>query len=235
MLKNILKIAIALIGLLGIALFVLYLIYNKPLPEGKTGPEADALAHKMLQAVNYSAYGDTRFLEWSFAGGKHQYLWDRKNNKVQVAWRDYKVDLHLNNPPTSTVLKNGVPVLGTSKTKPIATAVSYFNNDSFWLIAPFKVLDPGTVRKIVPLENGSEGLLVTYTSGGSTPGDSYLWELDANGFPVSFKMWVKIIPIGGLKATWDNWKIMESGAFLPTSHQLGPVSLDMGNVKAYHQ
>ncbi|MGS0527908.1 hypothetical protein ACU8V7_24695 [Zobellia nedashkovskayae] len=96
----------------------------------------------------------------------------------------------------------------------------FFNNDSFWLVAPFKVFDSGTQRSLVTLEDGSNALMITYSSGGSTPGDSYLWHLGPNGLPESYQMWVSIIPIGGLKATWDDWKIMESGAFLPTSHKL---------------
>ena len=76
--------------------------------------------------------------------------------------------------------------------------------------------------------------MVTYTRGGSTPGDSYLWKLQPNGFPESFKMWVQIIPIGGLEATWDDWQLVESGAFLPKSHQLGPLTIDMGAVKGYN-
>ena len=102
------------------------------------------------------------------------------------------------------------------------------------MVAPFKVFDKGTSRSIVTLEDGSEGLLVSYASGGTTPGDSYLWKLQANGFPESYQMWVGIIPIGGMEATWEDWQIMDSGCFLPTSHKLGPVTLFMGNVKAYN-
>ncbi len=234
MLKKILKIGLGLLLAAMVTVGGIYLIFNEPLPEGTSGVEADALAHKMLEAINYKGYEETQFLEWIFAGGKHQYLWDKKNNKVNVKWRDYAVDLHLHNHAKSTVLKNNLSVSGNEKTRLIATAVSYFNNDSFWLVASFKVFDPGTERRLVALADGNQGLLVTYTSGGSTPGDSYLWKLGANGFPESFKMWVKIIPVGGLEASWDHWKIMESGAFLPGSHQLGPVTLDLGNVKAYN-
>ncbi|MEA1785286.1 hypothetical protein U1E44_04215 [Arenibacter sp. GZD96] len=233
MLKKILKIALGLIVLV-IAIFgILYFMYNEPLPKGTSGAEADQLAYKMLEAINYSAYEKTQFLEWTFAGGKHRYFWDKKNSTVRVAWDTYVVDLHLQNHAKSTVLKNKHPVSGSEKAKRIATAISYFNNDSFWLVAPFKVFDAGTERRSVHMPDGTLGLLVTYTTGGSTPGDSYLWKLNENGFPESFKMWVNIIPIGGLKATWDDWRILESGAFLPSSHQLGPITLDMGNVKAY--
>ena len=76
--------------------------------------------------------------------------------------------------------------------------------------------------------------MVSYDSGGVTPGDSYLWILDDTGLPTAYKMWVKIIPIGGINASWDNWMITESGAYLPTSHKLGPLELSMGTVKGYN-
>ncbi|MDT0607679.1 hypothetical protein [Croceitalea rosinachiae] len=117
----------------------------------------------------------------------------------------------------------------------IKKALKYFNNDSFWLVAPYKVFDKGTERSIVDLEDGSKGLLVTYTSGGDTPGDSYLWILNENGFPNSYKMWVSTIPIGGIEASWDDWVVVESGAFLPKSHEFGPIKLEMGQVKGYNE
>ncbi len=221
-----------LLGLLAFA--ILYVIYNKPIPTGVEGQAADALAKKMLIAVNNDVYTKTRYLEWSFAKGAHQYKWDKENGKVQIEWDAYTVNLNLSEPSKSDALENNSKLIGTAKTKLIEKATSYFNNDSFWLVAPFKVFDQGTKRSLVTLDDGTEGLLVTYISGGTTPGDTYLWKLQPNGFPESYQMWVKIIPIGGLQASWDDWKAMESGAFLPTTHNLGPMTLDMGTVKGYN-
>ena len=129
---------------------------------------------------------------------------------------------------------DGASVPASEKDDLIQKAVKMFNNDSFWLVAPYKVFDQGTKRSVVNLENGDKALLVTYTSGGSTPGDSYLWLLDENGLPYAFKMWVKIIPVGGIEASWDNWTKMESGAYLPQSHKLGPLTLSMGNIRGFN-
>ena len=57
-------------------------------------------------------------------------------------------------------------------------AYSFFCNDSFWMIAPFKAFDEGVTRTIVMSKEGNQNLLVSYASGGVTPGDSYLWILD---------------------------------------------------------
>jgi len=227
------KILLWILALVFILAGILYTIYNEELPVGIKSDHADSLALKMLTALNYEAYKDTRFLEWSFANGKHHYRWDKEINTVNVTWSDYEVQLNLNESTKSTVSKNHIDIGGPEKQKLINKAISFFNNDSFWLVAPFKVFDPGTKRSIVPLQDGSEALLVTYTSGGDTPGDSYLWKLQPNGFPISFKMWVNIIPIGGIEASWDEWQVTESGAFLPSKHRIGPISLDMGDVRGY--
>ena len=222
------------ISFLVIVAIVLYVIYNEPMPTGKSSPQADILAHKMLHSINAEAFKETRYLEWTFRNGEHKYLWDKTMGKVKVSWSNLTVDLILENPMDSAVLKKGIAVDDDNQRAiAIEKAIALFNNDSFWLIAPFKVFDEGVERSLVALEDGSNGLMVTYTTGGSTPGDSYLWKLQPNGFPISFKMWVKILPIGGLEATWDDWQLVESGAFLPKSHQLGPLTLTMGNVKGY--
>ncbi len=231
--KRLLKILLGFL-LIGVVAFgVLYMLYDQPLPQGTAGPQADALAEKMLKAVNNEQYKKTRYLEWTFAGGAHRYQWDKQNGRVQVSWRDYKVDLDLNTPEKSVVYEDNTLLMDTEAAAIVEKALAYFNNDSFWLVAPFKVFDKGTSRSLVDFEDGSQGLLVIYSSGGTTPGDAYLWKLGPTGFPESYQMWVHIIPIGGVEASWDDWKVMQNGLSLPASHKIGPLTLHMGDVKAY--
>jgi len=235
MIKKLIKILLVLFILIVVASIAIYSIYNEPLPTGKSGPQADALAQKMLKSVNAEAFKNTRYLEWTFRNGKHTYKWDKTLGKVKVAWDDVTVNLILKDPKKSYVFQKAILVKDDKQCeKAIEKAIKLFNNDSFWLVAPFKVFDEGVERSLVKLVDGTNGLLVTYKSGGSTPGDSYLWKLQPNGFPESFKMWVQIIPIGGLEASWDDWQITQSGAFLPKTHLLGPMKLDMGNVRGFN-
>lgn len=232
--KRILKIGGIIVGSILLFLLVFLWIKHESLPEGKIGPQADALAQKMLDALNHEAYQETRYLEWSFRNGANQYVWDKALGKVTVKSGKVTVYLDLNTPSNSEVLKNGEKVHGDDKKAEIEQALEKFNNDSFWLVAPYKVFDKGAQRAVVGLKDETEALLVTYTKGGTTPGDNYLWLLNEDGFPYAYKMWVKIIPVGGIEASWDDWIITESGAFLPKSHKLGPLTLDMGNVKGYN-
>lgn len=211
---------------------IYFFVNNESLPEGQKGKEADALATKMLEAMNFDAYKNTEIIEWNFTGN-HYYKWLKQEDIVEVSWDDYKVVLHTNSPEKSIVFENNVLITDNDRIK---EATDLYNNDSFWVVAPFKILDPGTERSIVNYE-GKEALLVTYTSGGTTPGDSYLWILDENYMPVAFKMWTKIIPIGGVYATWNNWKTTEAGIKLPQSHKLSlfGIEVDITDLNAYNK
>lgn len=208
----------------------MYLKYNEDLPTGKLGTEADQLATKMLTALDENAYLNTDYLEWTFKG-IHQYKWYKTDEICEVYWDDFSVILDFENPNKSKVFVLNQEYNGIEKQDYIKKAENYFNNDSFWLVAPYKVFDTGVERRLVKTEDNKEALLVTYKSGGTTPGDSYLWHLDADGKPKSFQMWVDILPIEGLEATWENWTITESGAQLPSFHKLLILGIEMTDIK----
>ncbi len=210
-----------------------YIYFNDPVPTGENPAQADFLAQKMLTALNHDAYKNTRYLSWSYQGGKHHYRWDKTMGKVQVKWDDYTAYINLNDPGKSTIKAEGLDISEEKEQELVKKSIAYFNNDSFWLVAPYKIFDKGTQRSLVTQEDGKAALLVTYTKGGDTPGDSYLWKLNEQGLPVSFKMWVQILPLNGLEASWDGWHTAESGALLPQTHKVGPFTLDLGTVRAW--
>ena len=208
----------------------MYIKYNEDLPTGIQGAQADQLAKEMLDNLNEAAYLNTDYLEWTFRGA-HHYKWYKSDEICEVYWDDFTVILDFQNNANSKVLVAEQVYNGIEKQAYIAKAQTYFNNDSFWLVAPYKVFDKGVERRLVKTEDQKDALLVTYTQGGSTPGDSYLWHFDDRGLPKSFQMWVEILPIDGLEATWENWITTESGANLPTFHKLLILGLEMQDVK----
>ncbi|MGM5470226.1 hypothetical protein ACS386_08110 [Flavobacteriaceae bacterium LMO-SS05] len=208
----------------------LYFKYHDDLPIGSDPQQADVLAHNMLQALNHDAYQNTNYIEWQFKKRRF-YKWKKNKQTCMVHWQDYKVDLNLKNYALSKAYIHNFSVEGNIGKDLIEKAVNYFNNDSFWLVAPYKIFDKGTKRSIVTLDDGHQGLLVTYTSGGTTPGDSYLWHLDSTGKPVSFQLWVSTSPIDGLEASWTDWITTDSGAQLPTFHKVLFFGIEIGDVK----
>lgn len=232
--KRILKIvagAIVFITLPTLLLFgFLYFKYNEELPVGKETAKADVLANKMLNALNYDAYKATDYIEFTFKK-RHHFKWNKTENTCEVYWKNYKVNLDFNDNSKNEAFQNETKIENKNSAALIQKAISYFNNDTFWVVAPYKVFDPGTTRSIVTLENNKKALLVTYSSGGSTPGDSYLWHLDDTGKPKSFQMWVDILPINGLEATWSDWTTTATGAQLPTFHKMMVLGLEIEGIK----
>ena len=221
---------LTLISLLVLICSAFYFTYNEELPSGKQGIAADKLAYKMLDALDYEAYKETRSLAWTFRG-EHHYQWSKNQNHCNVQWDDFAVQLDLKNKSNSTVSVGGQPYSGEDKEQLINKALAYFNNDSFWLVAPYKVFDGGVERRLVKQEDDSDALLITYTTGGTTPGDSYLWHLDEQGVPTSYQMWVQIIPVQGISASWEQWVTTTSGAQLPRFHKLLFLDIIMSSVQ----
>ncbi len=211
----------AIVGLLFVA--------NEPLPSGEEGPAAESLADKMLVALNKPAYDTLKTLRWSFPRG-HHFVWNKQENIVNARWGEFEVAF---SPDTKegTAKKAGIVLTGDDSQKAIWKAWSLFANDSFWLVAPYKIRDPNTSRQLVILEDGSEALLVTYNSGGVTPGDSYLWILDQDYRPKAWKMWVEILPVGGMEFTWEGWTQHGYAWFAPMHKGAGPISVDLVGIE----
>ncbi|WP_299216767.1 hypothetical protein [uncultured Aquimarina sp.] len=213
---------------------ILYFSLHKKMPEGTPGAEADNFAMQIQKAVQHDKYVNTDYIQWTFRNKNH-YLWNKKSGKVEVTWEGYKANLDLLNSINSTITKNNAPIDNPEKDKLLEKALSYFNNDSFWVVAPHKLFDEGVTRRLVNLEDGSKGLLITYGSGGTTPGDSYLWKVDQNYLPKSYQMWVSLLPIGGVEATWGNWTTTESGAYLAQQHKLLGFGIPITNLRAWNE
>lgn len=208
----------------------LYFKYDEDLPIGNQGVEADALAQNMLDALNYKAFKNTAYIEWTFRNKNH-YKWYKSEGICLVIWEEYKVSLNLQDFDQSQAFVHNFEVHNEQARDLIKIAIDQYNNDSFWLIAPYKIFEKGVERRLVKAAGGGADLLVTFTSGGTTPGDSYLWSLEKSGMPKQFKMWTSKVPFKGLEATWNDWTTTESGALLPTHHKVLFVTIDMGEVK----
>ncbi len=223
------KIPLLLLALLALAIVVAGWVAHEPLPQGKAGATADALARKMETALDKAAWDTTRYVRWSFRD-VHHYVWDRETDWVEITWDDYRVLLHTPD-QTGQVYENGELVTDVAAETLLQTAWSYFANDSFWLVAPYKAFDPGTSRELVTLPDGEEALLVTYRSGGVTPGDSYLWLLESDGRPRAWRMWVGVLPIGGLEVPWSGWQTTATGAVLSSTHPAALFTLELTGIQ----
>ena len=218
-----------LVLVLIVGLVVTGFVMHEPLPSATPGPEADARARAIHQSVDPDAWAATKAVAWTFRG-QNRHLWDRDRGFVRVQWDDTEVQLRTGD-QSGWAKVGGERVLGEDGDALVAQAYGHFINDSFWLMPLGGFFDEGVTRGSVALD-GQDALMITYASGGVTPGDSYVWFVDEDGRPTKWKMWVGILPVGGIDVTWEGWQQLSSGVWVSTSHTIeGLLSLDLGDVR----
>ncbi len=214
--------------ILGIFLAVgmgLIAYYSDSAPKEVPTASADEIAKKMLVKMNVAAWDTLQNVSWKSNGAS--FAWHKPSNFLVMTWDNTKVELDLNT-IEGKVYKDGKQVEDKSA---INRAWTQWCNDSFWMFAHYKVFDKGTSRSLIPVEEGKVGLMVSYTGGGVTPGDKYLWILNKDLVPEGFKMWVKIIPIGGTYASWENWTQLASGIMVAPKHKLKVYDFEFTDIK----
>ena len=203
---------------------------DRPLPEGVEGAKAEALTDKVLTFVNADAWAETNVVTFSYFN-KHHIVWDKTRQYAEVKWGNVRVLLNLQT-REGMVWKKDQPLSGEDAEGYLQSAWEYWCNDAFWFNPLVKLRDAGTKRQYVALEGPQDGLLVTYTSGGVTPGDSYLWYINPDGEPTHWRMWVNILPIGGIQTSWEGWKKLHTGALVSQRHANGLMSFGLANVRS---
>jgi hypothetical protein len=227
--RRIVRVLASILFALFALVVVTIVVLRHPLPPARTG-DADALAHRMLAAVDHTAWTHTGAVRWTFFDG-NRHLWDRTRNFERFDHGDLRVFLDLST-RRGVATRKGTRLHGEELTRALEQAWARWCNDSFWLNPVSKVFDEGVTRSLATDDHGREALLLTYSSGGVTPGDRYLWILDDHGRPTAWRMWVSVLPVAGLEASWTGWKRLATGAWIATEHQIGPVKPHLREVVA---
>ncbi len=211
--------------------FIALKVFSEKEPVGQAGQQADALATEVMEKLNKQAFDSLPYLQWEFFRPGQKYFWDKQNNRAIIEWGENKVLMNLDS-QMAVAYKDGQIVEGEALEKMKTKAWSNWCNDSFWMIAPFKLFDPGTTRELVEVEEENAlGLHVKYASGGVTPGDSYLWIIGEDKIPTGYKMFTSIIPLQGMYSSWAGWDNF-GGVLLSTKHSIAGKEVEMKGVKA---
>jgi hypothetical protein len=213
------------IPLLTVGAIGVFAAVHESRPKGIEGAEADVLARKIQEAVGADQWKEIGAISFEFRG-QRRILWDRLRDFARVEFDGKTVLLDVIN-------RRGIAFVGSERVendrqtaKLVDKAEAYFINDTFWVNPFASFFDHGVSRALV-----DDQLLVTYGSGGRTPGDAYLWRVRDDGIPVAWRMWVSIIPIGGLEVSWERWLELPGGARVATFHD-SVMSLEISNVRA---
>ena len=156
---------------------------------------ADSLAWRVTEGAGglkaWNALPGVAF-EWAVVRDsaeviRTRHVWDKKENRVRSEWpvgQDsiavavYSLDGFDPEAPAGLVaINNGQPLTGEPATERLAEAHARFVNDSYWMLAPLKVLDPG-VKRDLDNDGVFERLAISFDGVGLTPGDRYWIEVD---------------------------------------------------------
>jgi hypothetical protein len=221
---------------LTILLIALAVMQCSSLPVGQPGEAAEQLAQKMLKAANQDKWQSTAAVSFTFRGDD-KVFWDKKRKLIEVA--DKKGAVQFSEVSGKSICFQGERRIMDECAEMTATAVKKFYNHTYWINPAFHILSPGAERALVEDNSlaGAEAkkLLVSFKSGGSTPGDSYLFTLDDEGKIADMRMWVslKMIPNGG-KAVFSDYKTTETGVNVAMHHKLmSLVSVDLSDLNMY--
>lgn len=226
--RRLLRALAAALVFLALACAVAFFAYRHGLPATRSG-DADALARRMLAAVDADAWARTGAVRWTFFNGD-RHLWDRARNLERVQRGDAVTWIDLST--RRGVARSGARWLsGAELDRALSSAWSRWCNDSFWLNPVPKVFDEGVTRALAVSDEGGDALMVSYRSGGVTPGDRYVWTLDASGRPRAWRMWVSALPVPGLEASWAGWRRLSTGAWVSTEHRLAVLTLRLRDVE----
>ncbi len=139
------------------------------------------VAQKTLEAMGgEEAWEATRFLRFDFFGFRLHH-WDRYTGRHRVEGKtregDAYVVLHNVDSRQGRAFLNGEELAGEAKAEWLERAYGAFINDTYWLLMPYKLRDPGVSLVYVGQEvvDGAayEKLQLTFDGVGLTPGDTY--------------------------------------------------------------
>lgn len=147
-------------------------------------PRALAIADAVMERMGGRAAWDaTRYLSWTFFGGR-SHVWDRRTNRIRVAGtrRDdgapYVVLMDLDD-GTGRAWVGGAEVVDPAERRAMLEgARRAWVNDSYWLLMPYKLEDPGVRLRYLGVREMLDGrpadvLELTFDHVGLTPENMY--------------------------------------------------------------
>ncbi|MEZ7500775.1 hypothetical protein QO200_18835 [Flavobacterium sp. Arc3] len=146
--------------------------------------KADAIVKEMLTAMGgENNYNNTHFIEWDFVNRK--LIWDKWTGDVRVENPTANQVILVNiNTLKGKVYENGILVKDETKANGLLEkGKNWWINDSYWLVMPWKLQDPGvhlTYVKTDKLPNGKTAdiLQLTFSAVGVTPENKYWLYVD---------------------------------------------------------
>lgn len=194
------------------------------LASGARDPKAVSVAESMISAMGgQSGWEKARFLRFDFTvvrDGKKlasfSHWWDRFDGRYRVEGDDpksgpWKAYFNVGT-RQGDYFVNGTRAEGDVKTKGLENAYGRFINDTYWLLAPWKVFDPGVNLEFVGEVRTAAGqdcdeIKLSFDNVGLTPRDIYWMDIDRSTHLLD--QWKYVLNGGNDPPTvvaWKEWR-----------------------------
>ena len=201
-------------------------------PSEASNPEAVALANKTLEVMGgRSAWDQVRVLKWSHMG-KRLHYWDKMTGDVRIEADSTLILMNIDS-KKGRVWQSGVEVTDEEVLEDkLDDGYGMWVNDSYWLVMPYKLLDPG-VRLSDPhdteLQDGrpADSFSLTFENVGLTPENKYdVWIAQDTGLVEQWAYYEKATDADPkFKLPWKGWK--KFGPILLATEHGRPGEADM--------
>ncbi|HKF44313.1 MAG TPA: hypothetical protein VKG01_14520 [Thermoanaerobaculia bacterium] len=187
-------------------------------------PKADKVGKEMIAALGgEQAWEKAREFKFDFVvenegkvAGKRSHTWDRYTGDYKMTGTDqsgapYTVLFNVNTKQGKAWV-NGRPVEGEEADKLVKGSYARFINDTYWLLAPWKVFDPGVNlayegEKPCPGGGTCDVLKLSFENVGLTPKDVYWMYVTRDGH--NMVQWQYVLKGADEPPTtvqWKNWQ-----------------------------
>lgn len=199
-------------------IFILILLPKAVVAQSE--PEIPKFVQKLVDAMGgLNNYNNVHYLEWEF--GKRKLYWDKWTGDLRVENKEENQTVLMNlNTLKGKVFENNLAVEDEQKSKQLLQkAKNWWINDSYWLLMPWKLQDPGVNLRFLKTEtlpNGSiaDVLELTFENVGATPENKYWVYIDQNDHLIKQWAYYKNYKDAEPKflKPWDNYQ--KTGAIL---------------------
>jgi len=126
----------------------------------------------------------TRYLQWNFFG-RRMWYWDKKTGNVrcEIPEQGTRIAMNINDKSGNVFAHDVIQTHADSLEKFLEMGYRMWINDSYWLVMPFKLQDPGTTIKYQGQKSNAKGAIceileLTFSDVGVTPDNKYLVYVD---------------------------------------------------------
>jgi hypothetical protein len=207
---------------LALSALVVVVLASPRVAGAESDPAALALADRVMTALGGQAAWDrTGYIAFDFVVSRRDTVvsrrslaWDKASGRIHLALTDAKgrqfavwTDLAHED---GVVLVDGAPADSATHAQWLARAHAIWINDTYWLLMPFKLRDPGVTLTALGADSTGRGQVIelAFAGVGLTPGDRYRVHVDdASGWITGWEMLLQGSKDGRWKPVlWTGWR-----------------------------